>query len=186
MSSVIGAAARTSERGRMDQRLSRLLIGTATTAFAAGCFFRYGISPRAFIGAFLGAVLVAVAVIDIRARIVPNAIVLPAACVILVAQIASYPDRTIEWVLATVLAPLPLFVLSIISPRGMGMGDVKLALVLGAALGKLVIVGLLIGTFAGALAAAVLLVRHGRAARGMTIPYAPYLAFGGMVAFLIA
>jgi len=83
------------------------------------------------------------------------------------------------------LAPVPFLVISLLAPHGMGMGDVKLALVLGAALGKLVIVGLLIGTFAGALVAAALFVRHGRAARSMTIPYAPFLAFGGVVAFFI-
>jgi prepilin signal peptidase PulO-like enzyme (type II secretory pathway) len=183
---LFGAAvASAAERGRIELQLLRLLVGTASAVLGAACFLRYGVSPRAFIGAFLAAVLVVVAVVDIRVRIVPNAIVLPAACVILVAQIVFYPDRTIEWVLATVLAPLPLFIMSIISPRGMGMGDVKLALVLGAALGRLVIVGLLVGTFAGALVAVGLFVREGRAARGKTIPYAPYLALGGLVAFFI-
>ena len=182
LGSGVGAIA---ERGRPDVRLPRVLVGSAAAVLGAACFLRYGVTPRAFIGTFFASVLVVVSVIDVRIRIVPNVIVLPAAGIILVAQIVFYPDRTLEWVLATVLAPLPFLVMSLISPQGMGMGDVKLALVLGAALGKLVIVGLLIGAFAGAVAALILFARYGRAARGRTIPYAPFLAFGGLLAFLI-
>jgi leader peptidase (prepilin peptidase)/N-methyltransferase len=178
----VGAAA---ERTRSELRLPRLLVGIASGVLGAACFLRFGVTARAFIGVFFAAVLVVVTIVDLRLRIVPNAIVLPAACVILVAQIVFYPGQTVEWVLATVLAPLPFVALSLISPQGLGMGDAKLALVLGAALGTLVIVGLLIGTAAGALAAAALFVRHGRAARGRTFPYAPFLAFGGMVTYLI-
>ena len=178
----VGAAA---ERTRAELHLPRLLVGIVSGVLGGACFLRFGVTPKAFIGAFFAAVLVVVAIVDLRLRIVPNAIVLPAAGLILIAQIAFYPDRTVEWVLATVLAPLPFLVMSLVSPRALGMGDVKLALVLGAALGKLVVVGLLIGTFAGALAAAALFVREGRAARRKMIPYAPFLAFGGLVAYLI-
>jgi leader peptidase (prepilin peptidase)/N-methyltransferase len=64
----------------------------------------------------------------------------------------------------------------------MGMGDVKLALLLGAMLGRTVPVGLMIGMLAALLPAAVLFARHGSAARKMAIPFAPFLAFGGVAA----
>jgi len=179
------AAAAAAERGRVELQLPRLLVGVVSAVLAAACFLRYGVSARAGIGAFFGAVLLIVTIVDVRLRIVPNLVVVPAALAILTAQVVAYPDRALEWVLAMLLAPLPFLVISLLAPQGMGMGDAKLALVLGAALGKFVIVELLIGTFAGALAAVVLFVRQGRAARGTTIPYAPFLAFGGVVAFFI-
>jgi len=62
------------------------------------------------------------------------------------------------------------------------MGDVKLALLMGVALGRTVPVALLLGMFAALVPALVLLVRHGAKARKMAIPFAPFLAFGSVVA----
>jgi leader peptidase (prepilin peptidase)/N-methyltransferase len=64
----------------------------------------------------------------------------------------------------------------------MGMGDVKLCLLLGAMLGWSVAVGLMIGMLAALVPAFVLLARHGAAARKMGIPFGPFLAFGAVVA----
>jgi len=64
----------------------------------------------------------------------------------------------------------------------MGMGDVKLALLMGAALGKLVAVALMIGMLAALVPGLYLLARHGQAARKMAIPFAPFLALGSIVA----
>jgi leader peptidase (prepilin peptidase) / N-methyltransferase len=67
-------------------------------------------------------------------------------------------------------------------PRGMGMGDVKLAAFMGAALGLDVIVALFLGFVAALVPAIVLLARHGRAARKQAIPLGPFLALGGLIA----
>jgi leader peptidase (prepilin peptidase)/N-methyltransferase len=67
-------------------------------------------------------------------------------------------------------------------PAGMGMGDVKLALLLGAMLGRLVGVGLMVGMVAALVPSVYLLARHGAAARKMGIPFAPFLALGALVA----
>ena len=67
-------------------------------------------------------------------------------------------------------------------PKGMGMGDVKLALLLGAMLGRSVAVALMIGFLAALVPAAVLLFRHGSKARKIAIPFVPFLAFGAIVA----
>jgi leader peptidase (prepilin peptidase)/N-methyltransferase len=64
----------------------------------------------------------------------------------------------------------------------MGMGDVKLALLMGAALGKVVSVALMLGMFAALVPGIYLLVKHGQAARKMGIPFAPFLALGSIVA----
>jgi leader peptidase (prepilin peptidase)/N-methyltransferase len=125
-------------------------------------------------------VLVAISAIDLTHRIVPNRIVLPGALVVLVAQTALEPSP--EWLLGALGASGFLFVAALAYPAGMGMGDVKLALLLGAMLGRLVGVGLMIGMLAALVPSVVLLARHGSAARKMGIPFAPFLAFGAIVA----
>ena len=85
--------------------------------------------------AFFAAVLVALSVIDVRTRRLPNRIVLPAAALVLAAQIAIAPDRALEWTLGALGAFAFLLAAALLNPAGLGMGDVKLALLLGAALG---------------------------------------------------
>ena len=62
------------------------------------------------------------------------------------------------------------------------MGDVKLALLLGAALGRTVPIALFVGMVAALVPALVLVARHGSAARKMGIPFGPFLALGAVVA----
>ena len=76
-----------------------------------------------------------------------------------------------------------LLVVALAYPAGLGMGDVKLALLLGAALGATVAVALMVGLLAALVPAVVLIVRQGqKAARKTAIPFAPFLAFGAVVA----
>jgi leader peptidase (prepilin peptidase)/N-methyltransferase len=90
-----------------------------------------------------------------------------------------------EWTLGALGAAGFLLVAALAYPAGMGMGDVKLALLLGAMLGRLVGVGLMLGMFAALVPSAVLFARHGAAARKMGIPFAPFLAFGAVVALFV-
>jgi leader peptidase (prepilin peptidase)/N-methyltransferase len=155
-------------------------VELATALLVAGCFWRFGVSRDAAIGAFFCAVLVVLSAIDVDRRIVPNKIVLPAAAVVLVAQTLVHPS--VEWFLAGLGASLFLFLAALAYPRGMGMGDVKLALLLGFAVGWTVPVALFLGMIAALVPSAVLFARHGSAARKMAIPFAPFLALGGMFA----
>jgi leader peptidase (prepilin peptidase) / N-methyltransferase len=155
-------------------------VELATAALVAGCFVAFGLSGEAFVAAFFCVVLVVLSAIDLRHRIVPNRIVLPAALVVLAAQTALEPSP--EWALGALGASGFLLVAALTYPAGMGMGDVKLALLLGAMLGRLVGVGLMIGMVAALIPSVVLLARHGSAARKMGIPFAPFLAFGAIVA----
>jgi leader peptidase (prepilin peptidase)/N-methyltransferase len=155
-------------------------VELATAALVAACFVAFGLSGKAFVAAFFCAVLVAITATDITHRIVPNRIVLPAALLVLLAQTALHPSP--EWALGALGASSFLFVAALAYPGGMGMGDVKLALLLGAMLGRTVAVGLMVGMFAAIVPSVVLLARHGSAARKMGIPFAPFLALGAVVA----
>lgn len=135
--------------------------------------------------AFFLAVLVVLSVIDVQRRILPNAIVGPSAALVLAAHIAAEPGRGPEWILAGCAAASLLFVLFLINPSGMGMGDVKLALLLGAGLGWQVIPALVIGSLSVWPVALYLLARHGAKARKAAIPFGPFLAFGAIVAALL-
>jgi leader peptidase (prepilin peptidase)/N-methyltransferase len=111
--------------------------------------------------------------------------VLPATGVILVCQVLLYPDRWVEFVLATLGAGLLLFLPRLFYPAGMGMGDVKLAMLLGAGLGASVVAAFVVGLLAGFVAAVFLIVTRGSAARKMAIPFVPFLALGGLVALFL-
>jgi len=73
----------------------------------------------------------------------------------------------------------------LIYPPGLGMGDVKLALLLGAALGTDVVGAVLLGTVAAAVFGLVLMVRNGAEARKRAIAFGPFLALGGLIALLL-
>ena len=159
-----------------------VVVELLTALLVAACFLAFGLSGEAFVAAFFVAVLVALSAIDAEHRILPDKIVLPATVVVLAAQITLMPERTPEWVLGAFGASLFLFVALLAYPKGMGMGDVKLCLLLGAMLGKTVVVALMVGMLAALVPAVFLLARHGTAARKMGIPFGPFLALGAVVA----
>ena len=160
-------------------------VELATAVLVTASFLRFGLSGRAFVAAYFCSVLVVLSAIDVERRILPDIIVLPSWALILGAQIALEPGRTIEWVAASLGASLFLFLALVAYPKGMGMGDVKLALLLGAGLGRAVAVGMMVGMLAALAYSIVLFVRHGFAARKMAIPFGPFLAFGAIVALFV-
>ena len=154
-----------------------------TGLLIASSFLAFGWSGKSFVAAFFCATLVAISAIDISHRIVPNVIVLPAAVIVLVAMTVLEPSA--EWALGAFGGALFLFLAALAYPKGMGMGDVKLALLLGAMLGRVVPVALMVGMLSALVPSAVLFVRHGMAARKMKIPLAPFLSIGGVVGLFV-
>jgi leader peptidase (prepilin peptidase)/N-methyltransferase len=153
----------------------------ATTALLfAGCILAFGVTLDALVAAFFCAVLVVVSATDLAHRIIPNRVVVPAAAVVLLAQTLLHPSP--EWALAALGAGGFLLVAAVAYPGGMGMGDVKLALLMGAMLGRTVSVALMFGMLLALVPSAALLVRHGSAARKMGIPFGPFLALGSVLA----
>jgi leader peptidase (prepilin peptidase) / N-methyltransferase len=130
------------------------------------------------------ALLLTVTVADLRARLVPDralaiatAIVLPLAAV---ADPASLPERG----LAALGAGGFLLAAALIRPGAMGLGDVKLAAVLGLYLGRGVVAALLVAFALGSLFGLALIARHGWTARSRSIPFAPFLSLGALAALV--
>ena len=156
------------------------VVELVTGLLFAGCFWKFGLSGSAAVAAFFCLALVAVSATDIEHRIIPNRIVLPAAGIVLAANTTLHPS--LEWALGALGASGFLFAAALAYPAGMGMGDVKLALLMGAALGRTVSAAMLIGMVAALMPGLVLLARHGGAARKIRIPFGPFLALGSVVA----
>jgi leader peptidase (prepilin peptidase) / N-methyltransferase len=155
-------------------------VELVTVLLIAGCVLAFGFSGKTLVAAFFCAVLVAVSAIDISHRIIPNRIVLPAAAIVLVANTALDPSP--QWIVGAVAACGFLLATALVYPAGMGMGDVKLALLMGAALGKTVSVALVVGLLASIVPSVYLVARHGAKGRKMGIPFGPFLALGSVVA----
>jgi len=155
-------------------------VELGTALLAAVCFADFGFSLHALAAAIFCGALVAITATDIERRIVPNRIVLPVTVVVLALQLAWRPS--VEWPIAGFGAAAFLLLAALAYPAGMGMGDVKLALLLGVAVGRSVPLAIMLGTLSALVPSIVLFARHGMKARKMGIPFAPFLALGGVVA----
>lgn len=161
------------------------------TAFAAVLLAfvavaRHGFGSRGLLDAAICVVLVVLAAVDLERRVIPNVIVVPATGVVFLVQVALEPSRWWWYLGATLGAGVFFLVLAVLFRDGVGMGDVKLAALIGAALGSHVLSGLVLGSLAGAVAAIYLLVTKGAAARKMTIAFGPYLAAGAIAVLLFS
>jgi prepilin signal peptidase PulO-like enzyme (type II secretory pathway) len=128
------------------------------------------------------AVLAVVTVTDLRTRLVPNRVLLAGTAIGLATVAFSQPGELPERLACALGAGGFLLATAQIRPGGMGLGDVKLAAVLGLYLGPAVVTALLAAFGAGALAGAAIVIAAGWEARSRAIPFAPFLALGGFVA----
>jgi prepilin signal peptidase PulO-like enzyme (type II secretory pathway) len=158
----------------------------AALCSGASVLAHFGLGTRGVISAGFVAVLAILAAIDLEHGVIPNRILVPAGCALLIAQIAFFPHQAAEWILAGLGAGLVLLIPALVKRGALGMGDVKLGTFLGVGLGKAVIGGLLLGSLAAVPFALAILVRHGTAGRKERIPLGPFLAVGGLLALLLS
>lgn len=156
-----------------------LAIELATALLLVACVLAFGFTLKTAAAAIACGALVVGTATDIERRIVPNRVVVPAAVAVLV--LMTLYDPSSEWALGAVGLSGFLFLAALAYPGGMGMGDVKLAFMIGALLGRTAPVALMIALFAALLPSLVLIARHGKRARKMAIPFGPFLAFGAVV-----
>jgi leader peptidase (prepilin peptidase) / N-methyltransferase len=174
-------------------------VGRVLVAGGSGLLFvavaaRFGASLALPAYLYLAGVAVALALIDIQVRRLPNAIVLPSYLVgglllVPVAFVRGDPAPVLRALVAMVALVSVYCALALVYPGGMGFGDVKLAGLLGLYLGFIgwrpVWLGTLAGFLLGGIAAAVLLVT-GRATRKTHLPFGPCMLAGALAAMFVS
>ena len=144
-----------------------------------------GADEDAIIGIVLVLLLVPVTLIDLDHHLIPNKITYPGAVLGIALVAVLETDSLVEHLVAAAGAGGFLLVAAIVQPRGMGMGDVKLAFVLGIYLGRAVVPAIFVALIAGALVGALIIARLGMVkGRKAGIPFGPWLSLGGVVGLL--
>ncbi|MGH3991920.1 MAG: prepilin peptidase, partial [Pseudonocardiaceae bacterium] len=124
------------------------LLGATIAALTVLSFAIFGFEPEAVIAAFAAGALAVLAAIDIEHRVLPNRILFPTLAIVVVAQVAVAPDRAVEWLLAGLAAAAFLALPLLVRRDAMGIGDIKLALLLGAIVGWKVFGAIVVGCIA--------------------------------------
>ncbi len=157
------------------------LVELGTGMLLAGVALTAGDVSSLVLGLALVLLLVPITLIDLDHRIIPNRLTLIGAVTAPAVVLATDPSALPEHLIAGVSAGGFLLAAALARPGGMGMGDVKLAGVLGLFLGRAVGPALLVALLAGTVVGAAIIARKG-AAEGRTtaIPFGPFLALGGL------
>lgn len=138
------------------------------------------------LGLVLVAFLVPIALVDLDRRVIPNRLTLPAAVLAIVLGTALDAGGEVQRLTAAVVAGAALALPSLLHPAGMGMGDAKLAAVLGLYLGTGVAAAFLVAFFAGTICGVAIMARVGLSeGRRTRVAFGPFLALGGVVGVLV-
>ena len=164
---------------------SRRWAAPLAVALAAATFLQLGPSLDAAAWACVQVVLVALTAIDVGTRRLPNVLTLPTAAAAVVQRAVFHRSELLEVVVAGAAAFAVFYVMAVALRGGLGLGDVKLAAMLGCLLGAAVVPALAVGILAGGVWAGVLLLAR-RATRHSSFAYGPFLALGGALAILFS
>lgn len=164
----------------------RVVVVVAAAGLVVASFVAFGLTGKALLGAVFCPTLVVLSAIDAKHKLLPNMIIFPAALAVGVIVAASAPGSFLTHLAAGAALGGFFLLFGIIFAGSLGMGDAKLGFLLGLALGWQVLGAALIA-FAGLLVAALyVLATRGVAARKDAIPFGPFLALGGIVAFFLS
>jgi leader peptidase (prepilin peptidase)/N-methyltransferase len=162
------------------------LVEALTGALCVGAVLSHDTAAGIAMSVALILVVVPAALIDLEYRIIPNRITVPGALVAIVLGVTLDPAGEPARLIAAAAAGGFLLLAAMAYPGGMGMGDVKLAAVMGLFLGRAVAPAMLIAMLAGVLAGAFVIARQGaRAGRKTAVPFGPFLALGALVAIFV-
>jgi leader peptidase (prepilin peptidase)/N-methyltransferase len=152
-------------------------------AFAVAVLVLHGDPTQLALGLILLTTLAAVTLTDLEQRLIPNSILIVAA-VVGVAIAATAPSELGQRVIAAAAAGGFFLLAALAFPRGMGMGDVKLAALIGLYLGRGAAPAILIALLGGAVAGIAIIAREGAGGRKQAVPFGPFLAFGALMGLL--
>jgi leader peptidase (prepilin peptidase)/N-methyltransferase len=159
------------------------LVLVATLGLAFASLAEFGWTGRAVVGAIFCPALGVLAAIDLEHRLLPNAVVFPSTLLVALAVAAFDPHGFLSHLEAGVALFAFLFIFAAVFPAGLGMGDAKTGLLIGLALGYRTYPAMMIAFVAVFVAALWVLARHGLSARKTSLPFGPFLAAGGILAF---
>jgi leader peptidase (prepilin peptidase) / N-methyltransferase len=158
------------------------LVEAATGILCALVVVAKGADQDAILGIVLVLLLVPITLIDFDTQIIPNKITYPGVVVGIAIVALTDLDSLPENLIAAFAAGGFFFIAWFLKPGGMGLGDVKLAFMLGVYLGRAVAPAIFVALISGSLIGAAIMARYGTAkGRKMKIPFGPYLALGGVV-----
>jgi leader peptidase (prepilin peptidase)/N-methyltransferase len=159
------------------------LVEALTAALCVGAVLAHNSADGIALSVALILLVVPAALIDLEHRIIPNRITALGAVLAVAIGLALDPSGEPERLIAGVGAGGFLLLAALAYPGGMGMGDVKLAAMMGLFLGRAVAPALLVALLAGVLVGIVVIARKGaRAGRKTAVPFGPFLALGAIVA----
>jgi leader peptidase (prepilin peptidase)/N-methyltransferase len=167
-------------------RRDRLVKATTAALFVLVVAVHHDDATRLALGLAMVGFLVALTLVDLQTRLLPNRLTAPAAVTAVVLGLLVDASGESERLLAAVLAGGFFLVVALAFPSGMGLGDVKLAAVLGLFLGRDVAAALLIALVAGVLVGVLVMRRKGVAeGRKTAVAFGPFLALGAVAALLV-
>ena len=162
----------------------RWAVAALTAGLFAALAIRIGLEPELVPALLLTALVVPAAIIDLNLRIIPNVINLPGAAAVYIVAVAAQPERWLELLIGGLGCTAFLGLAWMVSPRGMGLGDVKMALMIGLGLGRYAFVAMFAAFVLSTVLSLYLIATNGTRARKMGFPLGPFLAFGAMVGLL--
>lgn len=171
-------------KGTAPSARRKWVVAGVTAAVFAALAYHIGLHPRLVPALLLTALVVPAAAIDLKHRIIPDAINLPGALLVYATAVAAQPDRWAELLIGGLAGLVFLGGAWVVSPKGMGLGDVKMVLMIGLALGKYVGVALFAAFCLSLVPSVGLLLVKGLRARKIGFPFGPFLAFGAIVALM--
>jgi leader peptidase (prepilin peptidase)/N-methyltransferase len=176
-------------RGRCRSCKARIsarypLVEALTGVLFAGAAYEFGLGLDLLSALALILALIALAGTDLEHRLLPNAIVGPAALVGFTLSVLDSPERWWVYLVSALAVAGGLFALAFAYPGGMGMGDVKMGGMLGAFLGPYAALAVFLGALCGAITGG-LLMAAGKMQRRQALPFGVFMALGGIVALFV-
>jgi leader peptidase (prepilin peptidase) / N-methyltransferase len=176
-------------RGRCRRCKARIsarypLVEALTGVLFAGAAYEFGLGLDLLSALALILALIALAGTDLEHRLLPNAIVGPAALVGFTLSVLDNPERWWVYLVSALAVAGGLFALAFAYPGGMGMGDVKMGGMLGAFLGPYAALAVFLGALCGAITGGLLMVA-GKMQRRHALPFGVFMALGGIVTLFV-
>src|SRR4051812_2056209 len=157
-------------------------VEAATGLLCAACVLRFGADSDVWLPLTFVVLLVPVTLIDLDFHIIPNVLMAIGAVAAIALTLGFDADAIDAKLIAAAAAGGFFLIAAIVYPAGMGMGDVKLAGVMGLFLGRAVVPAIFGGLFFGTVIGAAVIARHGvQEGRKKGIPFGPWLALGSLV-----